>query len=54
MHALFLINRKLTQINNKTYRHAVYAGRKSPLTLPGHRSFVIKTNIVLVVEVTIM
>ena len=39
---------------NKSYRHAVYACRKSPLTLPGHRSFGIKTNIVLVDEVTIM
>ena len=40
--------------HNKSYRHAVYACRKSPLTLPGHRSFGIKTNIVLVDEVTIM
>ena len=39
---------------NKSYSHAVYACLKSPLTLPSHMSFGIKTNIVLVDEVTIM
>ena len=27
----------LEKTDNKFYRHAVYACRKSPLTLPGHR-----------------
>ena len=51
---IFLHDSVLRLKLNKSYRHAVYACRKSPLTLPGHRSFGIKTNFVLVDEVTIM